>query len=104
MEKGLGWSGRRKGLFTPSTAPDQRVRDEIRTQRWVGLCWPGREDLPSLRAVPPPHCTVTSRPWLPFFLKLSLPFPLLLGPWVTLTVTLLSLNFTENLEGEEAKG
>ena len=51
----------------------------------------------------PPHCTVTSRQRLPFFLQLSLPAPPPPGPWATLTVRLPSLNFTENLAGAQTE-
>lgn len=59
----------------------------------------GATSICHLCAVLSPHYTVTSRLWFPFFLKLSLLFPLPAGPWITLTVTWFSLNFTENLEG-----
>ena len=106
MEKRLGWFGGRTVLLKGSSVSEHHlmIRDApTKLSGRVGA-GPGRRNRHLYIRPPRPHDTVTSRLQLPFFLQLSLPFSPLRGPWVTLTVTSLSLNVTENLEGKRQKG
>lgn len=106
LERGLERIGRSKVLFKGSALSEPHLPSEgsgmgaSHEGGWVGV---GLVLVQEEETAAPPHCTVTSRQRLPFFLQLSLPFPPPPRPWMTLTAKLLSLNLTENLEGEQTE-